>query len=136
MENLDICDNRVKGQSTVELCELIRKSKKLKSLNLSDCLDEDQNDSIIEALSTIEEPRFTRLGFNYSDFTSEQALALLTVLKIHPLTKLDIVGNEFTKKVQKAFTEELKDKNLILKFEDDSEQEEDELTNALAQLTI
>ena len=119
---MDICDNRVKEQSTVELCELIKKSKNLKSLNLSDCLDTDQNDQIIEALSTIEEPRFTRLGFNYSDFTPEQATALLKILKIHPLVKLDIVGNEFSKKIQKLYTEELKDKNLKLKFEDDEEQ--------------
>ena len=34
------------------------------------------------------------------------------------------------------FTDELKDKNLRLKFEDDSEDEEDELTSALSQLTL
>lgn len=67
---MDVCDNKIKEQSTVELCTLIKKSKYLKSLNLSDCLDEEQNDQIIEALGTIEEPRFVKLGFNYSDLTT------------------------------------------------------------------
>lgn len=57
-------------------------------------------------------------------------------MKKHPLVKLDISGNEFSKKIQKLYTEELKDKNLKLKFEDDDEEEEDELANALSQLTI
>lgn len=51
LELLDIRDNFLKEETIEEMAKLIKASKNLKALNISDCnIEEDENDSIIEAL--------------------------------------------------------------------------------------
>lgn len=51
LEILDIRDNFLKEEAIEEMAKLIKETKTLKGLNLSDCnMEEEDNDAIIEAL--------------------------------------------------------------------------------------
>ena len=62
------------------------------------------------------------------------------MLKLCPLKKLNVVGNDFSKKVKRAYTNEFKgkvnaQKPVLSKYSDDDEDEED-ITRLLANLKI
>ena len=46
--SLDICDNFVRGSATSELVLMLKECLNLKNLNLSDCLNEGENEMVIE----------------------------------------------------------------------------------------
>lgn len=48
--SLDICDNFVREKATLELVHLIKETLSLRNLNLSDCLNEDQNPTVVAGL--------------------------------------------------------------------------------------
>jgi len=66
LEILDISDNFAKGDSIPKLIDVIKKFK-LRALNLSDCIDQDDLKDIIEALKTHNPPVLERFGLNYVD---------------------------------------------------------------------
>ena len=49
LTSLDICDNFVRGAATSELVLLLKQTLSLRNLNLSDCLNEGQNQKVIGA---------------------------------------------------------------------------------------
>jgi len=51
--SLDICDNFLRATATTELTLLIKENLNLKNLNLSDCLNEEQNEEVISAFEVI-----------------------------------------------------------------------------------
>jgi hypothetical protein len=51
------------------------------------------------------------------------ALELLEVVRECPLKRLDIAGNDFSKKVKKAYSEAFPHEGVLSKFEDDDEEE-------------
>jgi hypothetical protein len=51
------------------------------------------------------------------------AYDLLAVLKECPLKRLDITGNDFGKKLKKAYSEAFPTEGVLSKFEDDDEEE-------------
>ena len=80
------------------------------------------------------------LGFNFIELDEELALRLLEVLKLCPLRRLNIVGNDFPKKVKKAYTNEFQGKasagKPVLSNYSDDEDDDDEVTRLLSNLTI
>ena len=48
---------------------------------------------------------------------------MLEVLRECPLKRLDITGNDFSKKVKKAYNEAFPTEGVLSKFEDDDEEE-------------
>lgn len=63
------------------------------------------------------------MGYNFAELDTELALELLDVLKTCPLKRLDIVGNDFSKKVKKAYTEGIA-AGVLSRFDDDDDDEE------------
>jgi hypothetical protein len=59
------------------------------------------------------------VGFNFAELDEELALRLLAVMKVCPLNRLDITGNDFNKKVKKAYTEAITQEGVLSKFEDE-----------------
>lgn len=74
---------------------------------------------------------FEKLGFNFVEMTSEQALRLLQVVKKCPMKRLDITGNDFKKKVKKEYESAYEDKGVLSKFEDDDSDEQQEITRLM-----
>ena len=53
MSSLDICDNFVRASACLELSLLIKDNLALRNLNLSDCLTEEENETVITALEVL-----------------------------------------------------------------------------------
>jgi Ran GTPase-activating protein (RanGAP) involved in mRNA processing and transport len=51
--SLDIQDNFVRGGATAELVQLLKESLSLRNLNLSDCLNEEQNEVVVSAFEVV-----------------------------------------------------------------------------------
>ena len=66
------------------------------------------------------------MGYNFAELEEELAYRLLTVMKECPLKRLDITGNDFGKKVKKAYSEAIKEGVLSI-FDDDEDEEEEVL---------
>lgn len=49
LATFDLCDNFVREEATDELQKLIIECLELKNLNLSDCLNEDENEKVVKA---------------------------------------------------------------------------------------
>jgi hypothetical protein len=45
-------------------------------------------------------------------------------MRVCPLKRLDITGNDFNKKVKKAYTEAITQEGVLSKFEDEEDEEE------------
>jgi hypothetical protein len=52
-------------------------------------------------------------------------MRLLVVLKECPLERLDITGNDFPKKVKKAYSEAFPEKGVLSKFDEDEDDDEE-----------
>jgi hypothetical protein len=88
------------------MVNIIKNCLNLKNLNLSDCLNEGENEAIITAFEETKNRNFERLGFNFIELEKDLALRLLEVVKECPnLKRLDITGNEFNKGLKKKYTE-------------------------------
>lgn len=74
-------------------------------------------------MQTTKNRAFEKLGFNFVEMTSEQAMKLLEVAKECPMKRLDITGNDFKKKVKKEYESVYEDKGVLSKFEDDDSDE-------------
>ena len=99
LEVLDLRDNFLHNASLVELSNLITSNTTLKSLNLSDCnIEEEDNPLVISAFEATN-VKLSKFGYNYNQLNGENANKLLdAVLKnSNNLTKFDIKGNDFTK---------------------------------------
>ena len=66
------------------------------------------------------------MGYNFAELEEELALQFLGVMKECPLIRLDITGNDWGKKVKKAYTEAIKE-GVLSRFEDDEDEEEEML---------
>jgi Ran GTPase-activating protein (RanGAP) involved in mRNA processing and transport len=63
------------------MCKIIKECETLKNLNLSDCLNEGENESIVNAFEESKNRNFERLGFNFIELEKDLALRLLEVVK-------------------------------------------------------
>ena len=54
-------------------------------------------------------------------------MRLLAVMRVCPLKRLDITGNDFNKKVKKAYTEAITQEGVLSKFEDEEDEDEEEV---------
>ena len=63
------------------------------------------------------------MGYNFAELDEELAIRFLAVMKECPLKRLDITGNEFGKKVKKAYSEAIKE-GVLSRFDDDEDEEE------------
>lgn len=124
--SFDLCDNFVREEATTEMTNIIKNCENLRNLNLSDCLNEGENEAIISAFEESKNRNFERLGFNFIELDKDLALRLLEVVKECPnLKRLDITGNDFSKSTKKKFSEAFEDKPEVLsKFDDDDDEEE------------
>jgi Ran GTPase-activating protein (RanGAP) involved in mRNA processing and transport len=124
--SFDLCDNFVREEATTEMTNIIKNCENLRNLNLSDCLNEGENEAIITAFEESKNRNFERLGFNFIELDKDLALRLLEVVNECPnLKRLDITGNDFSKSTKKKFTEAFEDKPEVLsKFDDDDDEEE------------
>lgn len=66
------------------------------------------------------------MGYNFAELEEELAIRLLGVMKECPLKRLDITGNDFGKKVKKAYSEAFPE-GVLSKFDDDEDEEEEVL---------
>ena len=57
------------------------------------------------------------------------------MLKECPIKRLDITGNDFPKKIKKAYSEIFKEEGQLSKFDDD-EDDEDEVTRLFEEMKI
>lgn len=136
LELLDIRDNFLKAEAVEEMAKLIKASKNLVALNISDCnIEEDENDTIIEAIEQSEN-KIQKLGYNYAELNADQAKKLLKVLlnREVPLTRLDIKGNDFNNGTKKFYTENLREKgvsNVVSNFDSDDEDEDQDVAAQL-----
>lgn len=123
--SFDLCDNSVREEATVEMTNIIKNCLNLKNLNLSDCLNENENEAIVTAFEETTNRNFERLGFNFIELDKDLALRLLEVVKECPnLKRLDITGNDFSKGLKKKYTEAFEGKEGVLsKFKDDDDEE-------------
>jgi hypothetical protein len=55
---------------------------------------------------------------NYAELDEDSVLELITVLKECPLKRIDLVGNEFSKKLQKKIIASFEE-GVVSSFEDD-----------------
>lgn len=136
LTSFDLCDNFVRDEATTEMTNIIKNCLNLKNLNLSDCLNEGENEAIVTAFEETKNRNFERLGFNFIELDKELALRLLEIMKECPhLKRLDITGNDFNKSTKKKYTEVFEAKEGVLsKFEDDDD--EDEVTRLFEELKI
>ena len=51
-------------------------------------------------------------------------MELLEILKECPIKKLDITGNDFPKKIKKAYSQAFKEEGQLSRFDDDGDDEE------------
>ncbi|EGR29208.1 ran gtpase-activating protein 1, putative [Ichthyophthirius multifiliis] len=140
LELLDVRDNFISEEAVIELVNLLKKTKNLKALNISDCnIQEKENTAIVEAIA-ISENKLVKLGYMYNELNDVQAKKLVDalVLKGTQLQQLDIKGNDLSELTQKYFKEKLKDNlSSLSKFESDDEDDEDQqLIKDFAQLKI
>lgn len=63
------------------------------------------------------------------------ALELLEVLKECPIKRLDITGNDFPKKVKKAYSEIFKEEGQLSRF-DEGDDDEEEVTRLFEEMKI
>ncbi len=59
---------------------------------------------------------------NYAELDEDSILELVAVLKECPLKRIDLVGNEFSKKLQKKIVSSFEE-GVVSSFEDDDEEE-------------
>lgn len=67
------------------------------------------------------------MGYNFAELDEDLAYKFLSVMKTCPLKRLDITGNDFPKKVKKAYSEAFKEEGVLSKFDDDEDDEEEVL---------
>lgn len=70
------------------------------------------------------------------ELSEELAEKLLEVLKQCPIKRLDISGNDFPKKIQKAYSEAFGEPGQLSKFDEDEEDEEDEMLRLFEEMKI
>lgn len=58
------------------------------------------------------------------------------MLKECPLKRLDITGNDFSKKVKKAYSTAFPNAGVLSRFDDDDEDEEEEVVKLFEELKI
>jgi hypothetical protein len=75
------------------------------------------------------------LGFNYAELDEELSLELLDVLRQCPLKRLDITGNDFNKKVKKAYAAAFPTA-VLSRFDDEDEDGEEEVLKLFEELKI
>ena len=78
--------------------------------------------------------KWERIGYNFAELEDELALKFLAVMKECPLKRLDITGNDFPKKVKKAYSQAIKE-GVLSRFDDD-EDEEDEVLRLFEEMRI
>ena len=66
LKSLDICDNFVKGPATTELASLIKEVESMRNINLSDALNEKENEEIIESFEKSPNRNWEKIGFNFA----------------------------------------------------------------------
>ncbi len=59
------------------MVNIIKNCLNLKNLNLSDCLNEGENDAIITGFEETQNRNFEKLGFNFIELDRDLALRLL-----------------------------------------------------------
>lgn len=63
------------------------------------------------------------MGYNFAELEEKLAYELLDVVKVCPLKRLDITGNDFEEEVQEAYSAAFPTAGVLSKFEDDDEEE-------------
>lgn len=70
-----------------------------------------------------ENRQWQRVGYNFAELEEELAYRFLEVMRSCPMKRLDITGNDFSKKVKKAYSEAFKEAEGVLsKFDDDGDE--------------